>query len=297
MERPGGDRGTGGDIPFEIYTESRARHSLEKSLALEASRNVHCQGIARLVVSRKPSSVDLSALQADTGQRHIHAKQCYTAFKTMGIDFGPAHQGIERMGLGNGQVLAELCLPPSVTENLEDYVLHPALVDAALQASIGLGMPDEASVDLPQRPFLPFALEELQVHGPCTEKMWAWVRYSRGSTPSDTIRKLDIDLVDDQGNLCAGIRGFSSREFQGQAPSSEAPLPGSVDTLIWEPGWKEEPPVEGRAMPDDSGRLILVCGLAHISSLFYRIPHQGRCVHGVQWGGIRPWGRISRGGP
>jgi len=41
------------------------------------------------------------------------------------------------------------------------------------------------------------------------------VRYSKGSKPEDKTIKVDIDLCDQQGNVCVQIRGFASRVLQG----------------------------------------------------------------------------------
>ncbi|MCP4458416.1 MAG: KR domain-containing protein, partial [Cytophagales bacterium] len=44
--------------------------------------------------------------------------------------------------------------------------------------------------------------------------MYAWVRYSGGSALSDKIQKLDIDLCDEQGNVCVKMRGFETKELE-----------------------------------------------------------------------------------
>ncbi|PYS17273.1 MAG: hypothetical protein DMG11_35235 [Acidobacteria bacterium] len=89
---------------------------------------------------------------------------------------------------------------------------HPSLMDSALQAAIGL------VVDLnhvPTKPSVPFAVESVRIVSACTKDMVAWVRYSKGSKPEDKTIKVDIDLCDQQGNVCVQIRGFASRVLQG----------------------------------------------------------------------------------
>jgi polyketide synthase PksN len=61
---------------------------------------------------------------------------------------------------------------------------------------------------------LPFALESLRILSPCTERMVAWVRYSEGGLSAlSNLTKVDIDLCDPDGNICAQMRGFSSRSM------------------------------------------------------------------------------------
>ncbi|KAF6598991.1 polyketide synthase dehydratase domain-containing protein, partial [Bacillus sp. EKM420B] len=64
--------------------------------------------------------------------------ECYEAFDSLGITYGPSHQALDAVYAGSGEVLAKLTLPPSAREEKEPFILHPSMLDAALQASIGL---------------------------------------------------------------------------------------------------------------------------------------------------------------
>ncbi|MCP5048490.1 MAG: hypothetical protein GY940_15075, partial [bacterium] len=154
---------------------------------------------------------------------------CYEAFKTMGFDYGPAHQGLENIYVGDNEVLAKLTLPPSVLGTKDRFFLHPSLLDSALQASIGIGLsketPGRSSAGILSRPSLPFALESLDIIGRCTESTWVWVRPVRQPGPGNgaaaNIRKLDIDLCDETGNVCVKMRGFSSRVLEGESDTEQ----------------------------------------------------------------------------
>ncbi|KAF6603403.1 polyketide synthase dehydratase domain-containing protein, partial [Paenibacillus sp. EKM208P] len=89
---------------------------------------------------------------------------------------------------GVGQALAKLSLPSSVYPTMEQFVMHPSLMDSALQATIGLIMSTgdrKASI----KPALPFALEELEVFNGCTSEMWAWIRNSEDSRQNGSLQK------------------------------------------------------------------------------------------------------------
>ena len=70
--------------------------------------------------------------------RHALSRPMLQMLAGMGLDYGPAHRAIDVLHLGQDQVLARLCLPPSVAHTRERFVLHPSLMDGALQAAIGL---------------------------------------------------------------------------------------------------------------------------------------------------------------
>jgi polyketide synthase PksN len=187
-----------GEISYEIYSQAEETG---------AEPTVHSQGNAVLSSIRKVEMLDIKTLQAECNQSVLSATQCYEAFKARGIDYGPGYQGIEMVYVGATQVLAKLSLPPSVLETQEQFVLHPSLLDSALQASIGFIM---GCGDVKQA--LPITLKQLGIIGNCTSIMWALLRYSDGNTRADKVQKLDIDLCDDQGNVCVQMKGIETQE-------------------------------------------------------------------------------------
>jgi acyl transferase domain-containing protein len=137
-------------------------------------------------------------------------------FANVGLHYGPAHQGIVAIYLGEKQLLAQLRLPPVVETRHERYVLHPSMMDSALQASIGLVVD---SNHIPSKPSIPFLLESARIVSACAKEMVAWVRYAEGSQPEDKTIKLDIDLCDLQGVVCVQMRGFTSRGLESEVTS------------------------------------------------------------------------------
>ena len=139
----------------------------------------------------------------------------------MGLQYGPAHQGIAAIHIGEAEMLAELRLPAACTQNAGQYVLHPALADSALQATVGLIFDLQR---LPERPAVPFALESIHIFAPCPPSTLAWVRYAPGSRAGDAVVKLDLDLCDEHGTVCVQMRGFAARIMDGaEAVRSTAP--------------------------------------------------------------------------
>ncbi|MCP4267102.1 MAG: hypothetical protein GY777_16280, partial [Candidatus Brocadiaceae bacterium] len=174
-------------------------------------------GVAEFKEKGETSTLDIQNLKSQMNQGTLNAKTCYQAFKKIGIDYGDGYRGIRELYQGENQVLARLSLPSFVQDTQSEYVLHPSLMDAALQSSIGLVLNNGGSAngnEVLLYPSLPYALESLEVLGSCTSEMYAWVRYSGGSALSDKIQKLDIDLCDEQGNVCVKMRGLETKELE-----------------------------------------------------------------------------------
>jgi polyketide synthase PksL len=191
-----------GHLDYEIYSEEAEQ------------KTIHCQGFAVFSRRSTPARLDIDQIKGQMKQGRLEAPHVYAKFTEMGLHYGPAHQGIAAIYLGDKQILAQLRLPLALEINPNEYVLHPSLLDSALQASLGL------IVDLnhvPRKPSLPFILESVRIVSACTREMMAWARYTEGSHPEDKIAQLDIDLCDQQGNVCVQMRGIASRVLESES--------------------------------------------------------------------------------
>jgi polyketide synthase PksN len=269
--------GENGEIGYEIYTQSEA---------VDTGPVLHSQGTAVLVSAAEAAdtaSLDLEALQTACSRGTLSSTQCYEAFRTAGIEYGPGHQGIETIYVGTGQVLARLSLPASVPAARHPFVLHPSLMDSALQASLGLildageaVMPGSTvpPVSLTPRPALPFALQELEIFSHCTPTMWALVRYTEGSSAGDRVQKLDIDLSDETGKICVRMKGFSTRTLSGEvqtgsvsktaSPQASIEAPGEVKgitgTTMLTPVWDSIPLQRAQTFPAPAEQVVIIGG-------------------------------------
>jgi acyl transferase domain-containing protein len=182
---------------------------------------VHCQGQVVFGLKNVPAKIDLARLKEQMRREIIEGRSLYSALTKMGLNYGPAFQGVRSIFLGEEQLVAHLHLPSVVDSgngksNPDDFLLHPTLMDSALQSSIAL-VADLNEIH--SKPFVPFALEFLRIVSACTAEMFSWIRYSPGSKPEDNIIKLDIDLCDHEGNVCVQMRGFSYRVLKSEIKS------------------------------------------------------------------------------
>ncbi|WP_426448175.1 SDR family NAD(P)-dependent oxidoreductase [Paenibacillus sp. S-38] len=238
----------------------------------------YSQGTASVGLRPEPFHIDLSALRGSCDQGIVTAAECYAAFEALGLGYGPALQGIETLYRGRDQVLARLSLPPLPADKRSPYVLHPSVMDSALQASIVLmtearGEPGAGSLALP------FAVQEMEVLAACASSMWAWVRYSEGARRDQKAIKLDIDLCDDLGKVCVSLRGFSSRAADSSVPSKASSsstewnsLPSAVpetaaaeeerpvETVLLTPVWEPWPLEYEEQLSLPGSRLVMIGG-------------------------------------
>lgn len=187
---------------------------------------VHCKGQAILIDHLASEQIQIDHLAKEMNKGRIQAEDAYTRFREMGLFYGPAHQGIEVIDRGDDQVLAHLKLPESV-EGINDkrFILHPSLMDSAIQAAIGF---TEDLNNPPKNASLPFALERLRILEPCKNSMYSWVRYSANQKATDKLFKLDIDLMDELGKVCVQMRGLTSRTFHDESEQYDSKISKDV---------------------------------------------------------------------
>jgi enoyl-CoA hydratase/carnithine racemase len=182
-------------VGYEIYSKDK-----EEDV-------VHCQGQAVFSHQSTPAKLNIELLKEQMGKGRSEASELYTIFTRIGINYGLAYQAIVSVYQGEKQLLAHLNLPRVVETSQNDYLLHPSMMDSALQASVGLiGNLSQS------QPSLPFAIGSLRLIFPCTKEMYAWVRYAQNSNSDDKIIMLDIDLCDQQGNVCVQMRGVAYQQ-------------------------------------------------------------------------------------
>ena len=176
---------------------------------------VHVHGEAVLDETpdrRQPPRVDLAAARAACDPAPVSIDACYAELAERGLVYGPGMRGLAELHAGDGQVVARLAIPPAIDGTREAYVLHPALLDSALQAGMALHVGDGGEVALP------FALDELAVFGSRPDEVWAWLRVRAGG------QVFDVDLCDQRGRVWVRLTGLAARALEavGALPAADA---------------------------------------------------------------------------
>ncbi|QYF93475.1 SDR family NAD(P)-dependent oxidoreductase [Massilia sp. PAMC28688] len=173
-----------GAIEFDIYT-----------MADSGDQQVICQGRGAYA-DADASPLALTALEQQMDGGWIGRDALYLELRGWGLDYSEGQQALEGLARGEGQALARLRLPAEVEAGAASFILHPILLDAAIQAC-AMALAPAAMARLAA-----FAIESLRSVRPCTAQMLAWVRLSPGHDQDSGIVVFDIDLCDSAGNVC-----------------------------------------------------------------------------------------------
>ncbi|MGG1948354.1 amino acid adenylation domain-containing protein [Trinickia sp. NRRL B-1857] len=259
-----------GEVSFEVYSGPMG------TAASENLTRIHCQGRAAVQPHADAEHVDVARLRQQCNVRTLSADDCYSVLPAIGFVFGPSFRAIKAIHMGQDesgrpQALAELELPEPVSSTLEDYVLHPSLMDAALG---GLALDAGASTNQSGKPksTLPFVLHELTVYGACKQRLFALIRFSEGSQFLDKVQKYDIDLCDEDGVVCVRMRGYSRRVLDGEFGET-----ARIGTRLFKPEWRPQLIEDGVAHAYAQRWVVLGEGLAELAASVEAQVPQARC--------------------
>ncbi|WP_420877666.1 SDR family NAD(P)-dependent oxidoreductase, partial [Streptomyces mobaraensis] len=136
------------------------------------------------------------------GARPIPLDGVYERLAADGYLYGPAFQGLRAAWRRGDEVFAEVALPEDAHQDAAAYLVHPALLDAALHAT-DLGRDDDADSDGGQTA-LPFAWTGVTVHATGATSL----RVAVTTTANDGLR---LRLADPAGRPVATVTELAMR--------------------------------------------------------------------------------------
>ncbi|WP_117673243.1 type I polyketide synthase, partial [Micromonospora sp. MW-13] len=150
-----------------------------------------------------------------------------------GFAYGPAFQGLRAAWRAGADVYAEVTLPEPAADEADAYGLHPALLDAAVQA-VGLGIVEAGEARLP----FAFADVAVSAHGADT------LRVRLTPTAPDTVAMLVADAT---GAPVARVGSLALRPLPaGDLTPAGSPWRNSLFRLDWPRHPQAGGPADGR---------------------------------------------------
>ncbi|MEH7399046.1 polyketide synthase dehydratase domain-containing protein, partial [Priestia megaterium] len=214
------------DITFKVYSENKNADEIP---------TVHCYGSGNWSLIKETPTIDIETLKSQFDRTSLTGRQCYELYKDRGIKYGSGYQGIKSLYKEEGQILVKLKLPSSVSDSINQFVLHPSILDSTLQASIGFMM-NNGSVNKKSyfNPSSPISLENLEIFGECKPTMWGMIK--KCDTTKGTEHKFNIDICDEQGKVYIRMKGLTyvkdMQSFNHQSkmkPDKESTFPTIAD--------------------------------------------------------------------
>ncbi|MET9757335.1 SDR family NAD(P)-dependent oxidoreductase, partial [Streptomyces syringium] len=186
----------------------------------EQSWSQHASGV--LAGGAQPTGTDFDAVVwPPAGAEPLDTAGCYERFAEVGFAYGPVFRGLRAAWRRGDEVFAEVALSDDVQADAAAYGLHPALLDAALHASLLAGDGGEGG--------LPFSWEGVTLHA--TGASALRVRLSRSGADA-----VSIAVADTSGEPVASVDSLLVRAVSGEQLSDVATLSrNALFRLDWVP--------------------------------------------------------------
>ncbi|WP_086841069.1 type I polyketide synthase [Amycolatopsis kentuckyensis] len=189
----------------------------------------HATGVLSTAPAQDPA-FDFHAWPPADAER-IDVETFYADLAGRGYGYGPAFQGLRAVWRRDDDVFAEVALPEDLRKDAGRFGVHPALLDAALQAATVGGEPGE--------PVLAFAWNGLVLHAAGASALRVRL------TPSGP-DALSVEAADETGGLVLTMESLVSR------PVSAERLGAAADAghdAMFRVDWTELPAVPNAELP------------------------------------------------
>ncbi|HEY3366493.1 MAG TPA: SDR family NAD(P)-dependent oxidoreductase [Symbiobacteriaceae bacterium] len=205
-------------VSFEVFRDEngqRTRHAMGEILWADAAQPM------------AESRIPVSEIRSRCG-RSTSGPECYAFFAGTGLQYGPGFQAIKFLYHSETEALARLELPAHLQAQSSQFVLHPTLVDGALQTVVGLLTGADPGSG---RTFVPFSIGRLDLVGPLPGTCYAYAR-STNAINADVAR-FDILVTDESGLTLLAIHDFSVRALpHSEATASAGKSPDLAELLL-----------------------------------------------------------------
>ncbi|MBV8585483.1 MAG: polyketide synthase dehydratase domain-containing protein, partial [Verrucomicrobia bacterium] len=163
----------------------------------------------------------------------VEVEDHYRTMQTRGIEFGPLFRGIKALWRGEQSGLARIDFRPNPDAESSAHVVHPAMLDACLQA-IAPVLPDDGT-----GAYLPRTIERLWLSGKMGAARWSFARLRSNSEIGDGTVIADVWIFDAAGQptgIIYGVRLQRTTSFRLTGLKQSAPK-----RSLYEICWEEQP--------------------------------------------------------
>jgi acyl transferase domain-containing protein/acyl carrier protein/NADP-dependent 3-hydroxy acid dehydrogenase YdfG len=131
----------------------------------------------------------------------------YKLFRNAGFNYGAAFQTIQEFYITDDFALSKLKIANHLKSDFDQFILHPSLLDGALQTVAGLISGVESST-----PYLPFAIDEIEIIRPLPHTCYAYVEYSDPEKQKQKdVKRFNIQLLNEDGVVLVQVKNFYAR--------------------------------------------------------------------------------------
>ncbi len=182
----------------------------------------------------------------------------YSSLRKRGLDYGTRFQAVSTLASIADQSRAQLDFGDAVRRESGRYHIHPALLDAALQAMAGV-IPRDAAGGQPNRTYLPTGIEQVTVLGDPLQTVSVAVKRRANGPNADSLETVvaDIVLLDARDQPLVEMRGATVQSL-GAAGGGTANIDDWFYRVRWQPDTDQSNQPSDASQPKPSVVVLLL---------------------------------------
>ncbi|MCY9109397.1 SDR family NAD(P)-dependent oxidoreductase [Bacillus atrophaeus] len=190
-------------------------------------------------------------------------KDLYEQLTSIGMHYGPYFQAVEAVWSNDKEALGYLQLAPAYVHELNDKLLHPSLVDAAMHTISGLLESDQL--------LLPFGVDQIDFYRKLDSQSYAYV------TNVGNYR-YDVSLTDLNGKVCIKLHGVTLVPTKKKTSIQQ--------DFYYQPSWIENPQKGSENPVNKKDEHVLLIHPAETAGLHSALveEHPNAQVYRIQFG-------------
>lgn len=207
----------------EVFIRLKEQANEEYEFRITAVRNgieqVHGYGVLECGDKHAVAeNVSINDLCKDF-QEELTAKECYEQLENHGLMLGEAFHTIKKVQKNDHMAIGTLSLPDGLMKEHGSFVLHPSLLDGALEIVSCLfydnyGEKGSAS--------LPFCVKQVDIYHAIPEECYAYVTESKDQI--DQSVSYDVSILSVDGKICVTVQGFALVYKKSEKPLFYQPI-------------------------------------------------------------------------
>ncbi|HEX9729018.1 MAG TPA: SDR family NAD(P)-dependent oxidoreductase [Gemmatimonadales bacterium] len=152
------------------------------------------------------------------------------------LQFGPRWASLKRVDYGTNEAVATLEVADEYVDDLQDYRLHPAVIDMATAGAQRLITDYDPATDF----YVPIGYTQLRFSGTLPRKLYSHIRYRASSEDARDVAVFDVTLMDETGAEVVAINEFMMQRVvdktftvvQPGSPDGDAESHGTSDEAL-----------------------------------------------------------------
>lgn len=173
--------------------------------------------------------------------------RCYSLLDSLGADLGQSFRGLKRIWTNPGEAIGKIELPLELTGRKESFLLHPVLLDGALQTVLAFSLVNGISGPSNQFDaktglslYVPYSLGCLTIYDAIPKQCYAYVvncdKFPNNILPNPTFNLL---ILSETGDIIAKIEGYTLARFVVTAHRDQ-PISNEI-IKFYHSIWTQEP--------------------------------------------------------